>query len=105
MSIGSRNFLTICSPSRVRLFDETDLPIPDFFPDSPIEIVVGTALLYNMLGISCFIGLAVLCLFLPLNHFAGKVVINAQDNLMKARGERVSLMNEVITLSTSVYLT
>ena len=89
----------------MRLFGEADLPIPDFFPDSPIEIVVGTSLLYNMLGISCFIGLAVLCLFLPLNHFAGKVVINAQDNLMKARDERVSLMNEVITLSTSVYLT
>ncbi|OJA09234.1 hypothetical protein AZE42_11223 [Rhizopogon vesiculosus] len=64
--------------------------------DSPIEIVVGTALLYSMLGVSCFIGLAVLCLFLPLNHFAGKVVINAQDNLMKARDERVSLMNEIL---------
>jgi len=54
-----------------------------------------------MLGISCFIGLGVLCLFLPLNHFAGKVVINAQDNLMKARDERVSLMNEVMSLSIS----
>ena len=36
------------------------------------------------------------CLFLPLNHFAGKVIVNAQDNLMKARDERVSLMNEVL---------
>ena len=36
------------------------------------------------------------CLFLPLNHFAGKVVVNAQDNLMKARDERVSLMNEIL---------
>ena len=35
------------------------------------------------------------CLFLPLNHFASKVVVSAQDNLMKARDERVSLMNEV----------
>ena len=35
------------------------------------------------------------CLFLPLNHFAGKVVVGAQDNLMKARDERVALMNEV----------
>jgi hypothetical protein len=51
-----------------------------------------------MLGVSSFIGLAVICLFLPLNHLAGKVVISTQDNLMKARDERVSLMNEVITL-------
>lgn len=30
-----------------------------------------------------------------MNHFAGKVVVRAQDNLMKARDERVALMNEV----------
>lgn len=64
--------------------------------DSPVEIVVGTTLLYNMIGVSCFIGLAVICLFLPLNHLAGKVVITTQDNLMKARDERVSLMNEIL---------
>ncbi|KZT01063.1 multidrug resistance-associated ABC transporter [Laetiporus sulphureus 93-53] len=64
--------------------------------DSPVEIVIGTLFLYNLLGISCFIGLAVTCLFLPLNHFAGKVVVGAQDNLMKARDERVSLMNEIL---------
>jgi len=31
-----------------------------------------------------------------LNHFAGKVVVAAQDNLMKARDERISLMNEIL---------
>lgn len=44
---------------------------------------------------SCFVGLAAICLFLPLNHFGGKVVVNAQENLMKTRDERVALMNEV----------
>lgn len=63
--------------------------------DSPIELVIGTVFLYHLLGVSCFYGLAVTCLFLPLNHFAGKVVVGAQDNLMKARDERVALMNEV----------
>ena len=47
-------------------------------------------------GVSCFIGLAVICLFLPINHWAGKVVVVAQDSLMKARDERVSLMNEIL---------
>ena len=64
-------------------------------PDSPIELIVGAIFLYSLLGVSCFVGLAVTCLFLPLNHFASKVVVSAQDNLMKARDERVSLMNEV----------
>ena len=63
--------------------------------DSPIELVIGTVFLYHLLGVSCFFGLAVTCLFLPLNHFAGKVVVGAQDNLMKARDERTALMNEV----------
>ena len=33
--------------------------------------------------------------FLPINHFASKIVVKAQDDLMKTRDERVSLMNEV----------
>ncbi|KAG8707304.1 hypothetical protein FRC08_000588 [Ceratobasidium sp. 394] len=64
--------------------------------DAPIEIIIGTFFLYKLLGVSCFFGLAVTCLFLPMNHFASKVVIDAQDNLMKARDERVALMNEVL---------
>ncbi|KAF9450615.1 P-loop containing nucleoside triphosphate hydrolase protein [Macrolepiota fuliginosa MF-IS2] len=64
--------------------------------DSPIEITIGTIFLYNLLGISSFFGLGVTCLFLPLNHLAGKIVVGAQENLMKARDERVALMNEVL---------
>lgn len=100
-------------------------------PDSPIEIIVGSTFLYKLLGesqltsecplslinlstgVSSFFGLAVTCIFLPLNHYAGKVVVGtlvsyishssrcdemalgAQDNLMKARDERTALMNEV----------
>ncbi|KAF9531155.1 multidrug resistance-associated ABC transporter [Crepidotus variabilis] len=64
--------------------------------DSPIEIAIGTLFLYNLLGVSCFVGLAATCLFLPMNHFAGKVVVGAQERLMKARDERVALMNEIL---------
>lgn len=34
-------------------------------------------------------------MFVPVNHYASKFVVEAQDNLMKARDERVALMNEV----------
>ncbi|KAG2008561.1 ATP-binding cassette transporter [Coprinopsis cinerea AmutBmut pab1-1] len=64
--------------------------------DSPIEIAIGTYFLYNLLGVSCFYGLAVICLFLPLNHAAGKIFVGVQENLMKARDERVALMNEIL---------
>ncbi|KAF9239800.1 multidrug resistance-associated ABC transporter [Melanogaster broomeanus] len=64
--------------------------------DSPCEIIVGTWFLYALLGVSCFYGLAVILIFLPLNHLASKVVVKAQDRLMKARDERVALMNEIL---------
>jgi len=76
-------------------------------------------------GTSCFFGLAVTCreyqfctlglsitclrvyrilaVFLPLNHYASKIVVRAQDSLMKSRDERVSLMNEV-SLNVCLYL-
>jgi hypothetical protein len=59
--------------------------------DAPLEIFIGTIFLYNLLGVSAFVGLAMSCLFLPLNSLAGKVIVSAQDNLMKARDERVSV--------------
>jgi hypothetical protein len=31
-----------------------------------------------------------------MNHWAGKVVVSAQDNLMKARDELIALMNEIL---------
>ncbi|KAJ7501444.1 hypothetical protein B0H11DRAFT_721357 [Mycena galericulata] len=62
--------------------------------DAPIELAIGTFFLYNLLGVSAFFGLGVAVLCLPLNHYAGKIVAGAQENLMKARDERVALMNE-----------
>ncbi|KAJ7868339.1 hypothetical protein B0H14DRAFT_3861535 [Mycena olivaceomarginata] len=62
--------------------------------DAPNEIAVGKIFLYNLLGVLCFFGLGVAIPCLLLNHFAGKTISGAQDNLMKARDERVALMNE-----------
>jgi ABC-type multidrug transport system fused ATPase/permease subunit len=64
--------------------------------DAPLEIVVGSLFLYNILGVSSIFGLVATCIFLPLNHFASKIVVKAQDNLMKARDERTALMNETL---------
>ncbi|EEB90107.1 hypothetical protein MPER_11731 [Moniliophthora perniciosa FA553] len=64
--------------------------------DSPIELAVGAIFVYNLLGVSSLYGLLVIVLSLPLNHFAGKVVVGAQENLMKARDERIALMNEIL---------
>ena len=38
-------------------------------------------------GVSCFIGLAVTCVFLPMNHFAGKVVVGVSPLFMSLEYE------------------
>ncbi|KAH7104982.1 multidrug resistance-associated ABC transporter [Auriculariales sp. MPI-PUGE-AT-0066] len=65
--------------------------------DFPSEVTVGSFFLYKLLGTSAFVGLAVTCLFLPLNRYASKAVVKTQENLMKARDERVALMNELLS--------
>ena len=72
--------------------------------DAPIGIVIGTVFLYDLLGmkirlwfslifecfdsfsgVSCFFGLAVTCLFLPMNHYAGKVVVGVFPSYMSLK--------------------
>ncbi|KAJ7485719.1 multidrug resistance-associated ABC transporter [Mycena latifolia] len=64
--------------------------------DTPFEILVGVFFLYRLLGVSCFVGLAVTLVFLPLHQRSGTVVARTQRNLVKARDERVALTNEVL---------
>ncbi|CEP08484.1 hypothetical protein [Parasitella parasitica] len=63
---------------------------------APTELAVGIFFLYNLLGKSCFLGLIVMIIVLPLNHFNAKMFAKTQDRLMEARDKRVSLMNEVL---------
>ncbi|KAF7377450.1 Multidrug resistance-associated ABC transporter [Mycena sanguinolenta] len=74
--------------------------------DSPVQLVLGTWLLYSLLGSSCFVGLAATLICLPLQHLTGKIIIRAQSALMQAKDERIGLTNEVRdanALNDSVY--
>ncbi|KAJ7126290.1 multidrug resistance-associated ABC transporter [Mycena epipterygia] len=64
--------------------------------DTPIEILVGVFFLYRLLGISCFVGLAVTLICLPLHQRSGKIVADTQGKLVRARDARVSLTNEIL---------
>lgn len=67
--------------------------------DAPIELAVGSIFLYTLLGHSALIGLLVIVLFLPLNHYSGKFVVRAQDNLM------VGLHSILLDLSILIHST
>ncbi|TFK32340.1 multidrug resistance-associated ABC transporter [Crucibulum laeve] len=64
--------------------------------DSIIGISIGTFMLYRILGISCFVGLVAVFACVPLNQLAGKALVAMQENIMKARDERLSLTNEAL---------
>lgn len=63
---------------------------------APTELAVGIYFLYNLLGLPCFLGLSVMVIMLPINHYNAKLFAKTQDKLMEARDKRVSLMNEVL---------
>ncbi|ORY91324.1 P-loop containing nucleoside triphosphate hydrolase protein [Syncephalastrum racemosum] len=63
---------------------------------APTELAVGIYFLYKLLGLSCFLGLSVMIVCLPINHYNAKLFAKTQDQLMDARDKRVSLMNEVL---------
>ena len=63
---------------------------------APTELVIGIYFVYKLLGLSCFMGLSVMIICLPINHFNAKIFAKTQDQLMDARDKRVSLMNEVL---------
>lgn len=64
--------------------------------DAPVEIIMATVFLLNLLGYSAIFGLLATLICLPLNHMASRFVVTAQENLMKTRDQRTALMNEVL---------
>ncbi|KAI9014437.1 P-loop containing nucleoside triphosphate hydrolase protein [Phycomyces nitens] len=61
----------------------------------PIELCVGIFFVYRLMGASCFLGLLVLVIALPINHYNAKMYNRTQEDLMNIRDKRISLMNEV----------
>ncbi|CAB4491465.1 P-loop containing nucleoside triphosphate hydrolase protein [Rhizophagus irregularis] len=64
--------------------------------ECPMELIVGFYLLYQLLGLACFIGLLVLCVTFPINHQTAKIYTKTQDKLMKTRDHRINLMHETL---------
>ncbi|KAI8576229.1 hypothetical protein K450DRAFT_192932 [Umbelopsis ramanniana AG] len=66
------------------------------FVRSPVELSVAIALLYQLLGKSCFLGLLILVFALPLNHFAAIKLSSSQKDLMQTRDRRIGTTTEII---------
>ncbi|KAI9286497.1 P-loop containing nucleoside triphosphate hydrolase protein [Umbelopsis sp. AD052] len=61
---------------------------------TPLAIIFALYYLYNLMGWSCFVGMTVILISMPLNSWIQKRFAKVQERLMAARDKRVTLMNE-----------
>ncbi|KAG0027521.1 hypothetical protein BGZ81_005507 [Podila clonocystis] len=67
-----------------------------FLYTCPLEIIIGVIMLYNVLGASAFIGMAVMLVTAPAHHYAAKKYSRIQEQLMETRDRRVGLVSEML---------
>ena len=63
---------------------------------TPIQLAMAIALLYGILGLSSFAGIAMMVLLLPLNMYIAKSFSRAQKVIMAATDARIHSTNEVL---------
>ncbi|KAJ7125217.1 multidrug resistance-associated ABC transporter [Mycena epipterygia] len=68
-----------------------------FLYGAPMEIIIGSLFLYQLLGFSAFAGFVVLLLGWPSNSYLTKRSIRIQKGVLKARDERMGVLNELIS--------
>ncbi|KAG2344835.1 hypothetical protein BDR05DRAFT_1016249 [Suillus weaverae] len=68
-----------------------------FIYGGPFEIIIATAFLYRLLGLSAFAGFIVLLAGWPLNSFVTKRSIRIQKGVSASRDKRMAVLNELIS--------
>ncbi|CAD6591258.1 MAG: hypothetical protein TREMPRED_006043, partial [Tremellales sp. Tagirdzhanova-0007] len=68
----------------------------DYSYGSPMEIIIASIFLYNILGWSAFAGVVIMIFAVPANSFLSKRSVKITQELLKARDKRISVMNELL---------
>lgn len=66
-----------------------------FVYGAPLEIIIASVFLYQLLGISAFAGFGVLILVWPLNNFLARRATRIQKGVLAARDGRMAVLNEL----------
>ncbi|CDS40693.1 multidrug resistance associated protein 7 [Echinococcus multilocularis] len=70
----------------------------------PVQVIVAVWLLYCQVGVSCFVGVAILILLLPLNRVITSLIGRFSSDLMHHKDLRVKLVSEMLHAMTTVKL-
>ncbi|GAA5895594.1 uncharacterized protein JCM6883_001558 [Sporobolomyces salmoneus] len=71
---------------------------------SPLEVVVGLSLLYNLMGWSAFVGFSILLLLSPLNYFIGTLTVGVSASRLQSRDSRQSALQELFSSIRTIKL-
>uniref|UniRef100_A0A5S6Q8F7 ABC-type glutathione-S-conjugate transporter n=1 Tax=Trichuris muris TaxID=70415 RepID=A0A5S6Q8F7_TRIMR len=63
---------------------------------APLEIVLAIGFLWEIMGVSVFVGLAVMVLMIPINFFLTQRMRQCQVRQMKFKDVRMKMMNEIL---------
>lgn len=63
---------------------------------APIQTCIGMYICYYYLGPVCFIGLAILFLFIPFNSFVGRIFLMVRTKVAVLSDNRIRIINEII---------
>jgi ABC-type multidrug transport system fused ATPase/permease subunit len=63
---------------------------------SPLQVLVSTVLLYQLVGVAAFVGLAVMFVFVPINYLLMSRMRKLQESNMKEKDKRVKTVSEIL---------
>ncbi|EPQ56430.1 multidrug resistance-associated ABC transporter [Gloeophyllum trabeum ATCC 11539] len=70
----------------------------------PLQITLAFVSLYNLLGWSAFVGVAIMVVSIPLNTYIASILKRMQEQQMKNRDKRTRLMSELLANIRSIKL-
>ena len=83
MSVDAQRFMEI-------------IPYVNSLWSGPFQFALAIYFLYNLIGVSAFVGLAVFAVLIPINIYGGRYMRATQSEQMKAKDKRILFMNEVL---------
>lgn len=87
--------VNIISDDVSRVFDTANIIF--ILMMAPLKVGIGFYLLYDYLGWSMLVSMAILPLLIPLNIFVGRKLTNLNKKRDEIKDKRVKLMNEIVT--------
>ncbi|XP_031344031.1 multidrug resistance-associated protein 4-like isoform X2 [Photinus pyralis] len=64
---------------------------------TPLQVIIGSYLMYKEVGISAICGVAVIIFYIPIQLFSSKIVAKLRIKATQKTDERIRLMNEIIS--------